>query len=797
LVPQDDDPIDDELISSIADGTCVLFVGAGFTNAFSQIGGERVKNASALGAEIIRSLNGGQGVSADQAERIIAATSTPGEGGSDNYQLRLAAQFYISERVRWDAVDPEQAREDLIEILVRETGQTFSKETLDAAAPLLTLPWSSIYTTNYDSLVEATLSSCDIRYQVTTRPSDLVDRVGDRLEVVKIHGSIDEVHLDAELPLVVTSDDYANFGWTRGLLLDELRVNLAQRDVLFLGYGLQDENLDTVIREVSRAISRTPRSLYVHTRGTAEEPWWNYLRFRNFKVRRSQDLVALAGRLTAALSDFRTSHDGGYVEYAITSRDQSDDPYDAGKLMAVRAAVARQTWQSSRTHGTTVHLAGCGDDVVAALFFFLKAKDVEAPDGSKDAKDRRADAVREWLKDFAAGNPTSRNNWHRTLECLALAAHSFDDSHVRSIVDLLRTNVVHHPDTLSRWLVLQLIRELQMKTPSSVLTSLRSYILNDGRVWRTDVDSDASAAYRPVVPRLAWSIFRTNEYREFLTPSDQRTWGDVLLSWELSKLCEQPIVLSRESATSFRLGDGVRLDRDLIRGLFGSRGGLAVDLMADPLARRASLRAAVDQAQAGNLRSPETAGTAELFEFLGDELSTIDRRESVVEPFFGSFVLLELAAALRSDPATDIGHLAVAHRHLMAAGTEAVELIEHGDPTVRSRAGHFAAAMCRDLLYGARTLEQHGEMQGDDGESFVELTTKIADLSVSNQWMVENLLNVSVHLARLPDPTPQVQRLLDRILAHARRDDVWPSLSPLLRYYVTKSLNQGGRRSHG
>lgn len=84
-----------------------------------------------------------------------------------------------------------------------------------------------------------------------------------------------------------------------------------------------------------------------------------------------------------------------------------------------------------------------------------------------------------------------------------------------------------------------------------------------------------------------------------------------------------------------------------------------------------------------------------------------------------------------------------------------------------------------------------------DEATFVELTTKIAELGASNQWMVENLLNVSVHLARLPDATPKVQHLLDHILAYARRDDVWPSLSPLLRYYVTKSLHGKGRPYYG
>ena len=53
--PQDD-LLDGELIASIADGTCVLFLGAGFTSAFSSVGGENVKTASELGESIVKSL---------------------------------------------------------------------------------------------------------------------------------------------------------------------------------------------------------------------------------------------------------------------------------------------------------------------------------------------------------------------------------------------------------------------------------------------------------------------------------------------------------------------------------------------------------------------------------------------------------------------------------------------------------------------------------------------------------------------------------------------------------------------
>ncbi|MCL2788067.1 MAG: SIR2 family protein [Micrococcales bacterium] len=795
--------LDDELLSSIENGTCVLFLGAGFTNAFSLVGGEGVATASELGETIVDSLklrlNG-----LVPTDRVVAATTSLLEDGTRSYHLRLAAQFFISELVRHCRLEPEKAREELIEILVRETGKSFGRETIAAAAPLLSLPWSSIYTTNYDSLIEATLSASGIGYQVTSRPSDLVERAGDRLEVVKIHGSIDEVHLDRELPLVITTDDYASFGSTRGLLLDELRVNLAKRDFLFLGYGLHDENLDTVIREVSRAISRTPRSLYVLTRDEAEEPWWNYLKLRRFKVRRSQDLVRLAGDLTHALSAFRTNHDAGYVEYAITSRNALDEPYEASDLTHIRATVSSQNWESSRPHGAPVNLTSCGDDLVASLYFYLRTKRAEkAEDGGEAASRLRASTLQGFLDSFASRERPSRGNWHRALECLALAAQDYDNDNLPKVVDILRANSQHHEDTLSRWLTLQLLRELQMKVPENGAGLVDAYVVSEARTWRSNPNTDAGRKYRPVIPRLAWNLFRTGNYHEFLSLDDSRGWEDLLLTWELSKVSGGAIYSAESPREVTTLGDKVRVDSGTVRLLLG-RGEVSslAQEMANPLVRRASLRHGIDTAWRTWTSDQGSTAIKDILEYVDAELRKQDRSAGTVEPFFASFALLEHLSMLREESECDSDDLTTAYRQLMEAGRDAVDLLsvtDQRDEATRCRASHFATAMIRELLHGARTLEQRDGMTEADTALFEELTSKVTGLCTSNEheWMLENLLNVSVHLARLPDSTPLIRQLLDCILAAVRSEGVWTSLSPLLRYYVFKFEHGGEWRARG
>ena len=70
---------------------------------------------------------------------------------------------------------------------------------------LLDLPWSDVFTTNYDTLLErACRSIISQRYDVVVNPEDLGH--SKRPRIVKLHGS-----LPSERPFIVTDEDYRRY----------------------------------------------------------------------------------------------------------------------------------------------------------------------------------------------------------------------------------------------------------------------------------------------------------------------------------------------------------------------------------------------------------------------------------------------------------------------------------------------------------------------------------------------------------------------------------------------------------
>ena len=70
---------------------------------------------------------------------------------------------------------------------------------------LLKLPWSDVFTTNYDTLLERARSSITSRrYEVVVNPEDLGHSTKPR--IVKLHGSF-----PSDRPFIVTEEDYRRY----------------------------------------------------------------------------------------------------------------------------------------------------------------------------------------------------------------------------------------------------------------------------------------------------------------------------------------------------------------------------------------------------------------------------------------------------------------------------------------------------------------------------------------------------------------------------------------------------------
>lgn len=94
----------------------------------------------------------------------------------------------------------------------------------------------SIWTTNYDTLIERSLTKADITYSVVTDDESYVSL--DPAAKVKVH----KIHGDVKTPsrCVITRRDYEKFEETHDIVLSELKGEMCTNSFLFLGYSFSD-----------------------------------------------------------------------------------------------------------------------------------------------------------------------------------------------------------------------------------------------------------------------------------------------------------------------------------------------------------------------------------------------------------------------------------------------------------------------------------------------------------------------------------------------------------------------------
>jgi hypothetical protein len=153
--------------------------------------------------------------------------------------------------------------QDAAALLARELGreqlETFVKERFGPAhyalahALIADLPVQEFVTTNYDPLVE--LAAADIGRDLSVLP--FAEATPGRPWLLKLHG--DAAHPES---VVLTREEYLQFGDTRAALAGVLHSLLLTRHVLFVGTSMQDDDLIRIahqVRSATRAPGAAPR----------------------------------------------------------------------------------------------------------------------------------------------------------------------------------------------------------------------------------------------------------------------------------------------------------------------------------------------------------------------------------------------------------------------------------------------------------------------------------------------------------------------------------------------------------
>lgn len=120
---------------------------------------------------------------------------------------------------------------------------------------IASLPINSIWTTNYDTLLEDAFRGAHKYPDVKVTQANLAQSHPRRdVTIYKMHGDISQPQ-DA----VLTKEDYELYAKTRGLFVEKLEGDLVSKTFLFLGFSFTDPNIDYVLGRLHVLLGQNPR----------------------------------------------------------------------------------------------------------------------------------------------------------------------------------------------------------------------------------------------------------------------------------------------------------------------------------------------------------------------------------------------------------------------------------------------------------------------------------------------------------------------------------------------------------
>lgn len=212
------------LLRSVEQGRCVVFLGAGASQACGLHSGPGI--ASVL-AEELR-------IDWERDEKFKGRLEELNQVQNDLPRVSQLYEGYYKER---------RAHNKVAEIIAAQ--ERVAKITV--LSPLKTLlPIKEILTTNYDCLVETVLDPTDC--SVIYKDSDVSASSTKKLTLIKIHGT----RTDPE-SMVLTKQDYDDYSKTHEVLLELTRTLLRTRTLIVVGYSMEDQNFGEIMSRVGTA----------------------------------------------------------------------------------------------------------------------------------------------------------------------------------------------------------------------------------------------------------------------------------------------------------------------------------------------------------------------------------------------------------------------------------------------------------------------------------------------------------------------------------------------------------------
>lgn len=223
-----------EYTKAISEGYAAVFAGAGLSKPSGYVDWK----------DLLRPLASSIGLDVDREHDLLSV-----------------AQYYCNQQGTRNMVNQT--------ILNEFTKNTTYNENM---AILTRLPISTYWTTNYDELIEEGLKISNRKPDIKITQESLAINIYDRDAVVyKMHGDIRDPSR-----AVLIKDDYETYEITHSLFTTALKGDLVSKTFLFIGFSLEDPNLNSILGRIKALLGTSVRTHYcffkkVHDCGNFEE----------------------------------------------------------------------------------------------------------------------------------------------------------------------------------------------------------------------------------------------------------------------------------------------------------------------------------------------------------------------------------------------------------------------------------------------------------------------------------------------------------------------------------------------
>ena len=208
-IPPDLGPYLDTIADRLLSGHAAVMVGAGFSrNATGPGSGPGFPNWPELGDRFYERLHG------HKPDRVRSYLQVPALA----HEIEAAFGRPFLDQMLRDAIPDLQHEPSPLHVM------------------LLDLPWTDVFTTNYDTLLErACRSVISQRYDIVIKPEDLGH--SKRPRIVKLHGS-----LPSDRPFIVTDEDYRRYPHDFAPFVNTVRQALLENTLCLIGFSGDDPN---------------------------------------------------------------------------------------------------------------------------------------------------------------------------------------------------------------------------------------------------------------------------------------------------------------------------------------------------------------------------------------------------------------------------------------------------------------------------------------------------------------------------------------------------------------------------